>query len=89
MKKYITTDGETITKQGRAKKIYLDAKGAFFVWNGRRKRMENVPRLSYPIMYEDERGKLGVIGGYITLCNMGGVFVEIDPNGEAVQLWEV
>jgi len=86
---YTTTDGNRIRKVGRAKKIYFtNAGNAYFLWNGRRESFDNIPRLSYPIMYEDEAGKIGVIGGYITLCNFGGVLIELDENGEAVQLWE-
>lgn len=87
MKAYRTTDNNIIKKVGRAKRIYFDNAGAYFNWNGRRERLENIPRLSYPIMYEDEAGKLGSIGGYITICNTYGVLVELNEN-ETIQLWE-
>lgn len=87
-KTYLTTDGNKIRKTGREKKVYYNGNGEpYFLWKGRREKFEEIPRLNYPVMYEDERGKLGVIGGYITLCNWGGVLVEI-LDGEAVQLWE-
>ena len=88
MKTYTTTDGNTINKIGRAKRIYFDTKGTYFMWNGRRERLENISRLTYPIMYEDENGKIGVIGGYITICNVYGVLVELDTDREVIQLWE-
>lgn len=87
MKLYNTTDGNKIRKIGRLKKIHF-ANRDFFVWNGRRQHLDEIPRLSYPIFYEDDNGKTGVIGGYITLCNVYGVLVELDENAEAVQIWE-
>ena len=87
MKRYQTTDGYTITKNGRAKRLYYNDYGrAYFMWNGRREYIDNVMRLSYPVMYDDN-GKIGVIGGYITITNCFGVLVEVDENCESVQLW--
>ena len=87
-KTYITTDGNRIRKTGREKKIYLNMSGdPYFKWNGRCYRFDDISRLTYPVMYEDQDGKLGVIGGYICLCNWGGVLVEL-LDGEAVQLWD-
>lgn len=89
MKTYTTTDGNKIKKVGRAKKIFFDNAGnPYFKWNGRKQNFDDIPRLHYPIMYTDDNEKIGVIGGYITLCNVYGVLVEIDDNAEAVQLWE-
>ena len=90
-KTYTTKDGGKIRKVGRMKKIYFgisETASPYFMWGGRRQSLDEIPALHYPVMYEDEAGKVGAIGGYITLCNWGGVLVEIDPNGEAVQLWE-
>lgn len=86
MKTYNTTDGHKIKKIGREKKIYF-SENPYFVWNGRRQHLDEIPRLSYPILYEDENGKTGVIGGYITICNVYGVLIEL-LDGEAVQIWE-
>ena len=89
MREYTTTDNNRIRKTGREKKIFFNRNGeAYFLWNGRMEKLENIMRLSYPIMYEDERGKLGVIGGYITISNTYGVLVELSECCETVQLWE-
>ena len=87
MKTYATTDGNNIRKIGREKKIYF-SENPYFLWNGTRYHFDEIPRLSYPIMYEDENGKNGVIGGYIGISNLYGVLVELFDGGEAVQLWE-
>ena len=89
MKQYRTKDGYMIRKIGRSKKIYFNGNGEpYFLWNGNRQKFDNIPNLSYPVMYEDENGKLGVIGGYITISNVFGVLVELDDSSESVQLWE-
>ena len=89
MKTYKTNNNTTISKIGRMKKINYTMYGApFFIWNGRRYHFENVPRLSYPIMYTDDDGRLCDIGGYIGISNCFSVLVEIIDGGEAVQLWE-
>lgn len=85
-KTYTTTDGNSIRKIGREKKIYF-SENPYFVWNGTRYHFDEIPRLSYPIMYEDEAGKIGNMEGYITISNCFGVLVEL-LEGEAVQLWE-
>lgn len=89
MKQYRTKDGYMIRKIGRSKKIYFNGSGEpYFLWNRCRQKFDDIPRLSYPVMYEDERGKLGAIGAYITISNVFGVLVELDDSGEAVQMWE-
>lgn len=88
-RKYFTKTGETLAKVGRFKKIYFSANSCFFNWHGIRYHLDEIPSLSYPVFYVDNEGKLGVISGYITISNCFGVYVEIDPNGEAAQLWEV
>lgn len=85
-KEYKTTDGNKIRKIGREKKIYF-SENPYFLWNGTRYHFDEIPRLSYPIMYENEAGRLADIGGYITISNCFGVLVEL-LEGEAVQLWE-
>ena len=86
MKLYNTTDGHKIKKIGREKKIYF-SENPYFVWNGCRYHFDRISRLSYPIMYEDEAGKIAPIGGFIGLSNLCGMLVEL-IEGEAVQLWE-
>lgn len=88
MKLYTTTDGQKIKKVGRKKKIYFTDTDTYFMWNGRRQKLFEIPRLSYPIMYEDQDGKLGSIGGYITISNCFGVYVEVSADCETIQLWE-
>ena len=88
MKQYKTlTEGVVIRKIGRAKKVYFESNYCYFVWGGKRVRLDDVVSLSYPVMYEDENGKLGDIGGFIGVSNCYGVLVEV-LDGEAVQLWE-
>ena len=78
-----------IRKVGREKRIYYTADGndSFIRWNNKRIYLSAIMGLSYPIFYEDDRGKHGYLSGYITLCNFGGVYVEI-LDGEYIQLWE-
>ena len=86
---YKTDRGYKVRKLGREKRIYYTAAGEpFFVWNGRREHFENVLRIDPPVMYEDENGKKGAIGGGICVCNFGGPLVELCEGCEAVQLWE-
>jgi len=87
MKDYKTTDGNKIRKVGRQKKVYFGNERIYFLWNGSRQFLDEIPRLSYPIIYEDENGKIAPIGGYITITNCFGVLVEITEN-ETIQLWE-
>lgn len=89
MREYTTTDGQRIRSIGREKRIMWTASGEpYFMWSGRREYMSDVMRLTYPIMYETDRGTLYDIGGYIGISNVYGVLVEILDGGEAVQLWE-
>lgn len=85
---YTTKDGNKIKKIGRAKKIYFTENDCYFLWNGTRQRFSEIPKLTYPIMYDYKDGKTGAIGGYITISNCYGVLVEILENSEQVQLWE-
>ena len=89
MREYTTQDGNRIRKNGRAKKIYFNIDGSsYFLWNGRRQRLDDIPRLTYPVFFENEDGKTDFCSGYICLCNWGGVLVQIDDSGEAVQLYD-
>ena len=89
MREYITETGNKIRKNGRAKRIYETASGRpYFVWNGQRYHLDDIGRLSYPVFFENENGKTDFCSGYICLCNWGGVLVQIDDSGEAVQLYD-
>ena len=73
---------------GSYKKIYYTNNGnPYFMRGGRREKLENIPRLSYPIMPEDENGRLIVIGGYMPL-GYNALLVELHPDGEYIRLWE-
>ena len=86
MKQYKTlTDKVTIRKIGREKKVYFESDLCYFMWNGIRYHLDEVCSLSYPVMYEDENGKLGDIGGFLIVSSTYGVLVET-IDGEAVQL---
>lgn len=88
MKQYYTTSKGIIQKAGRKKKVYFNAERPYFVLNGHRQHLDEIALLSYPIMYEDENGKISPIGGYIALSNVFGLLVEVHANCESVQLWE-
>ena len=76
------------TPFGRYKKVFFNGKGEpYFLFNGRREKFENIPRLTYPVMVEDTDGKLIVIGGYIPVSNTVCLLVELHPDGEMVRLW--
>ena len=60
----------------------------YFIYNGRREYIDSYDNLLYPVMLEDNDGKLIVIGLYKTVCNFGGVLLEIEPNCEYVRVWE-
>lgn len=87
MKEYKTKDGYTIRRIGREKKLYFGPNNIYFLWNGRRYNLDDIPRLSYPIFYDDENGKTGTIGGYITISNVYGVLVEVTEN-ETIILYQ-
>lgn len=88
MKTYKTNNNTIILKVGREKRInYTRGGDPYFNWRGRRVRFDTVLRSSYPTTYTDDDGRLGDIGGYITISNCCGVLVEI-IDGDAVQLWE-
>ena len=88
MKEYITKDGYKITKLGRIKKISFNNNGdPYFLWNGRKELFDNIMRLTYPVMWDDEDGKLHFASGYITISNCFGVLVELINGDEAIQLW--
>lgn len=82
-----TTDGHYIKKLGRYKMLYLSRKGWFFLWNDRRFYLDDVARLPFPVTYYDNDGKLVPIGGWLPLCNWGGVLVEITEY-DTIQLWD-
>ena len=89
-KTYLTTDGRyKVTKIGRPRKIYFTQRDGrpYFIQFGRRVHLDEVQRFIYPMMYEDEHGKVGVISGYHTVTNWHGYSVEILDGGEAVQIF--
>lgn len=88
MKVYTEKNGNKYSPVGGYKKLYWTDKGCYFLFRGRRVYMEDIPSLSYPVMVEDEEGKLIVIGGYMSICNTFGLLVEVDAvSSEAVRLW--
>lgn len=87
MKIYTEKNGSKYSPVGGYKKLYWTNKGWYFLFRGRRVYGSDVPSLSYPVMVEDEAGKLIVIGGYMELSNCFGLLVEIDPDCESARLW--
>lgn len=57
------------------------------MWNGRRHYTYDVLRLFDPMTYTDDNGKLGVIGGYISMYSSYSVVVEV-TEWETIQLLE-
>ena len=60
----------------------------YFIFNGRRIRINGLDHLVYPEMVYDRDGKIIVIGLYECLCNFGGRLYEIHPDGEYIRVWE-
>lgn len=74
---------------GRYKKIYYNGRGEpYFMRGNCREKFDDIPRLSYPVMVDDEQGKTIVIGGYIPISNCLALLVELHPDGEMVRLWK-
>lgn len=86
--KYRTENKTIIEKLGREKSIFFNATGtAYFVWNGRRVRLDDVMRLSYPLFFEDEDGYKRFCCGYIGVTNCYGVLVELVNDDTSIQLY--
>ena len=89
MKLYKTKDNTTIKRIGRDKQIYFTLSGkAYFIWNNRRIKLDEVMRLSYPVFFEDEKGYLRFCSGYIGISNCFGVLVELTNDDQSIQLYE-
>lgn len=71
-------------------RIRIDSTGEepYFIYNGRRIRINSLDYLTYPEMVYDRDGKVIVIGMYETLCNWGARLYEIDSDGEYIRVWE-
>ena len=82
-----------LRKVGREKKIYFCGSDSlpFIRWENKRVYIDSCFNLSYPLMYEDENGRYGVISGLVSRYgirnSLGEAYVEI-LDGEYVQLWE-
>lgn len=77
-----------VKKYQREKKVFYTLSGRPYIrWNDTRVYLDiDVIRLSYPVMYEDEHGKLHDIGAYYSISNCYGFLVEV-LDGESVQLY--
>ena len=60
----------------------------YFNFRGRRVYFNDTPYLTYPIMPEDEDGKLIVLGLYMQLTNLLFLLIELDTDNEYVRVWE-
>ena len=60
----------------------------YFRHYGKRYYLDNIMRLSYPIMWNDKDGKLNYISGYDSTQWYNPYLVELDEAGEYVRLWE-
>ena len=87
--KYTSCDGMTrLAKYGRLKKVYFTTKGKpYIMYLGGRLYFDDIMRLNTPILYEDENGRIGIIGGYYPISAFGGHLVEVMEDGEHVQMW--
>lgn len=61
---------------------------AYFIFMGRRRRIDDFLRLDYPIMWEDKDGKLQHISAYDGTAWWNPELIEIDDSGEYVRVWE-
>ena len=59
----------------------------YFEFRGRKYALGQFMSFSYPILYEDKDGKLGIIGGYDCTEAYFPLLLEIHPDGEAVKLF--
>lgn len=90
--KWLKIDHTYITKNHRLAD-YANSDGGkcleldYFRYKGKQYSLGQFERLSYPIMFEDDDGKLGVIGGFSCISHEP-YFIEIHDTGEAVRLWE-
>ena len=94
--RWITVNLVSVTARSRfydyGDKYSEDANGRrdvfIFRHGGRVYALDQFLQLSAPIMFEDEDGKLTVIGGYDATEYYHPFLLEVHPNGESVRLWE-
>ncbi len=89
----IITENKTNNKYksiGRAKQIYFNNNGEpYFRWNNRRIYLDNVIRVSYPIMcYKQYEGDVDYIISGVYSFGYNGIYVSIDDNSAYVMLWD-
>ena len=85
---YYVTDGNGY-REGEEKfnidsGLFLD----YFVWNGRKWAIGQFLHLSYPMMWEDENGKICWISGYDSEDYYNPILIELDENCEMVRVYE-
>lgn len=59
----------------------------YFMHNNREYAIGQFERLAYPIMWNDNDGKLQYISGYDCTTWYNPYLIEIESNGEYVRLW--
>ena len=64
--------------------LYLD----YFVWNGRKWAIEQFYRMDYPMMWEDENGKLNWLSCYDSENYYNPILLEFDEYCEYVRVYE-
>ena len=70
-------------------KLYSNMNGSYwFKHYGKRYKLDQFLRLSYPMFYEDNEGKTGIIGGYDGEQWYNPYLLEVHPDGEYIRLWE-
>jgi hypothetical protein len=63
---------------------YID----YFIYKGEKYALSQFTRLNYPIMWEDEEGKLNFLSGYDSTNYYNPLLIEIEEGGEAIRLYE-
>lgn len=58
-----------------------------FIHNNRLFALGQFDRLTYPVFYEDDEGKLQYLSGYDCTQWYKPYLIEIDPCGEYIRLW--
>lgn len=84
---YYATDSngyrEGQSRYNPAEGLYLD----YFRWNGRTWALEQFLRMDYPMMYENEDGKLSYLSGYDSEDYYHPILIELDDCGEYVRVY--
>lgn len=86
MKTIWTSTHRRIERFQREKKIHYDARNPYFIFNGRRERLDYIPRLYSLGFFKDENGENRCLCGALAITNCLGLYVEVTPN-ETIQLW--